>query len=213
MTAELPEIDAFCYEEDTHTYRNAAGLKRPSVTQCLHACGLYDFSKVNPDVLERKRRIGASTHRATAEYDREGWVDETWLADDELPYFAAWKLFRLDFPEMEWVLIEEPMLREVCGMEIGGTPDRVGIWRGVRWVVDIKCAAAAHPAWRLQLADYEMMLTGRTRCGDVGRMTVQLLATGNYRPPLIYDDPTDAVGALAALQLTTWRMNAGLLAA
>lgn len=204
----ISELDAFSFDFDTHVYRNAAGMRRPSVTDCLHSSGLYDFSRVDREVLERKRRIGSSVHRATAEFDREGWLDETWLEDDELPYYQAWLAFRKDFHEIEWVHIEKPMLRTVCGVEVGGTPDRVGWLNGVLVVDDLKCAAAVHPAWRIQTATYELMETGDTRCNIV-RMVTQLRPDATYRAHF-HTDPTDAAAAIACLQLTAWKTNAGL---
>jgi hypothetical protein len=209
LAESISELDAFSYDADEHLYRNAAGIIRPSVTQCMHAAGLYDFSRVDPAVLERKRRIGQSVHRATAEFDREGWVDETWLEEDEILYFRAWQAFRRDFHEIEWVHIEEPMLRTVCGVEVGGTPDRMGWLAGAWVVVDLKCAAAKHPAWRIQTADYTMMHFQVPRCDGAIRMAVQLMPNGKYIVDT-HKDPTDAAAAIAVLQLEAWKRNAGL---
>jgi hypothetical protein len=203
------ELNDFSFDWDSHVYRNAAGIVRPSVTQCMHAAGLYDFSRVDPEVLERKRRIGHSVHRATAEFDREGWVDETWLAEDEILYFRGWQAFRRDFHEIEWVHIEDPMLRTLCGVEVGGTPDREGWLAGAPLVADIKCAATKHSAWRIQTATYAMMRSGRTRCDGVIRMAVQLMPNGKYAIDPHKDD-TDASAAIACLQLEAWKRNAGL---
>lgn len=205
----ISELDAFSYDADEHVYRNGVGIIRPSVTQCMHAAGLYDFSRVDPAVLERKRRIGQSVHRATAEFDREGWLDETWLEEDELPYYQAWLAFRRDMHEIEWVHIEDPMLRTLCGVEVGGTPDRMG-WLAGAWVVaDLKCTAAAHPAWRIQTANYTMMHFGVARCDGAIRMAVQLQPNGKYTLHT-HNDPTDASAAIACLQLEAWKRNAGL---
>jgi hypothetical protein len=201
-------LDSFSFDYDTHIYRNAAGIVRPSATQALHAVGLYDFSRVDPVVLERKRRIGTSVHRASAEFDREGWVDETWLEDDEMPYFRAWQAFRRDFHEIEWVHIEVPMMRTVAGIEVGGTPDRIGRLKTAPVVLDIKCASAEHPAWRVQTAIYELMETGHLRASMI-RMIAQLKPDGKYILRT-YTDPTDASAAIACLQLEAWKRNAGL---
>lgn len=203
------ELDNFSFDWDTHIYRNSEGIARPSVTQCMHAAGLYDFSRVAPEVLERKRRIGHSVHRATAEFDREGWVDETWLMEDEMLYFRAWQAFRKDFHEIEWVHIEQSMLRTLCGVEIGGTPDRMG-WLGGAWLIaDIKCTAAKHPAWRIQTASYGAMHLGIPRVDGLLRMAVQLKPDGTYRIDP-HEDSTDVVAAIACLQLEAWKRNAGL---
>ena len=201
-----PVSPDFTYEEDTHLYRNTRGLVRPSVTQVLREVGIFDYSRVDGTVLERKRRLGQNVHLCTAEYDREGWVDPTWIADDEAPYFDAWLRFRRE-SRCEVLQVEEPMLRPVMGMELGGTPDRVLQLGGRHFVADLKTCATAHPGWRLQTALYEMMLTGLPRCGAMGRLVIQLLPDGRYTLPTGYDDPSDAGAAIAALTLATWKRN------
>lgn len=196
----------FSYEGDLHLYRNARGILRPSVTEVLRGAGIFDYSRVDRAVLEHKRLLGKNVHLCTAEYDREGWVDPTWVADEERGYFDAWLRFRRE-SGCEVLSVEEPMLRSVMGMELGGTPDRVLRLRGRSFVVDLKTCAAPHPGWRLQTALYEMMLTGVPRCGAMGRMVVQLLPDGRYRLPGDYDDPSDASAAIAALTLATWKSN------
>jgi hypothetical protein len=191
----------FSYDDDLHEYRNAAGLVRPSVTQTLKIGGVVDYSMVPPDILENARRRGSNVHLLTAEFDRHGDIDWTWLQEDEIPYFEAWLKFRR---ESKFVIneIEQSMLRKIAGMEVGGTPDRVGFLGRNRFVIDIKCCRSKHPGWGLQLADYEMMLTGKPRVGHLGRMIVQLLPTGNYSA-FASEDPSDAPAAIAALTLST----------
>jgi hypothetical protein len=191
----------FSYDDDLHQYKNAAGIVRPSVTQTLKIGGVIDYSMVPPAILENARRRGVNVHRLTADFDKYGDIDETWLQEDEVPYFEAWRKFRR---ESKFVIttIEEPMLRTIAGMEVGGTPDRVGFLGRNKFVLDIKTCAAKHPGWALQLSDYEMMLTNRPRVGHMGRMVVMLQKTGNFST-LFYDDPTDATGAIAALTLST----------
>lgn len=209
-TAEvISELDAFSFDADEHIYRNALGFVRPSVTECMHAAGLYDFSRVDPMVFERKRRIGKSVHRATAEFDSNGWCDETWLEEDEIPYFRGWQLFRKDFHEIRFDKIEAPMLRTVHGVEIGGTPDRQGWIAGARLILDLKCAAADTPAWRIQTASYELMEFDSLRCGHAVRMVVLLRPDGTYRT-IFHDKPEDAAAALGCIQLEAWKRNAGM---
>jgi hypothetical protein len=208
-TEAVSELDAFSYDADEHVYRNAAGTIRPSVTQCMHAAGLYDFSRVSAEVLERKRRIGISVHRATAEFDREGWCDETWLQEDELPYYRAWLKFRKDFYEIEWDLIEVPMLGTICGVEVGGTPDRIGWIAGTPLIADLKCTASVSEAWRIQTADYELLKFNATRCGHAVRLAVQLRPDESYRT-IWHADPSDAAAAIACVQLAAWKNNAGM---
>lgn len=152
-------------------------------------------------ILENARRRGVNVHRWTAEYDHFGSIDETWLLEDEIPYFEGWLKFRRE-SKLRIEIIEQPMLCRIRGMEVGGTPDRVGFLGRNRFVVDIKCCRNRHPGWALQLADYEMMLTNRPRVGHLGRMIVQLLPNGTYNA-FAFEDPTDAAGAIAALTLAS----------
>ena len=207
--AELvTDLDTFSFDEDTHTYRNADGIERISVTQALHQVGCYDFSMVRRDVLERKARIGRNVHRFTAEWDCEGEIDETWIASDEIGYFRAWQRLMGDYC-FTWEKVEEPQMATILGMEVGFTPDRVGWRNGVRWVVDLKCCTTRHPAWELQTADYEMLLTGRPHLGMMCRMAALLRPDGTYKP-LVHDKLADAGPAIGALQLATWAQNNGM---
>ncbi len=206
MTADA--IHAFHYEEDTHTYRNGHGTVRPSVTQILKDVGVFDYSHIDPQILERKRRIGSNVHRWTAEYDRIGSLDESALAEDELGYFHGWLRFRR---ESKFVLgeIAQPVLRNIMGVELGGRPDRTGHLGSMKYVLDIKTCTARHPGWALQLALYEMLLTGVPRCGHMGRMAVQLFPEGKYEI-FCMEAPSDAGAALSALMLSAWKQNNGI---
>lgn len=197
----ITDSHEFSYRDDLHEYRNAAGIVRLSVTQTLKESGVIDYSHVPKPILDNAARRGTNIHRWTAEYDRHGDIDETWLQDDEIPYFEGWKRFRR---ESGFVIteMETPMLRTIRGIEVGGTPDRVGYLGRNKFVLDIKCCRSRHPGWALQVSMYEMMLTGRPRVGHLGRLIVQLFPTGSYSA-FPFDDPSDAAGAIAALTLCT----------
>ena len=195
----------FQFDEATHIYRDSDGKAHPSVTQILSQAGIFDYSAVSAEVLENARRRGVNVHKCTAEYDLTGDLDPTWLQDDEVPYFEAWLKFRREF-HCKIVDIEKALLAPVHGILVGGTPDRIASMGRARYVIDIKCTAAKHDGWRLQTAFYEMMLTGRSSCGHMGRLVVQLFPTGNYSV-ISHDDASDANIAIAALLLTTWKRN------
>jgi hypothetical protein len=198
---QFDDSHEFSYEDSTHEYRNAVGILRPSVTGTLKTAGVIDYRGVPAAVLENARRRGSNVHRWTAEYDRHGFIDETWMQDDEIPYFEAWLRFRRESRAV-FEVIEQPMLRTICGMEVGGTPDRIGFLGRTRFIFDIKCCRNRHPGWALQLADYEMMETRRARVGHLGRMVVQLYPNASYNA-FAFDDPTDAPAAIAALRLAS----------
>lgn len=202
------EMDAFSYEEDTHTYRNGQGIVRPSVTQILKDAGVFDYSHIDPQILERKRRIGSNIHRWTAKYDREGLLDQSKLAEDEIGYFQGWLRFR---KESKFLLddIAQPTLSNIMGIELGGRPDRTGYLGSMQYVLDIKTCTARHPGWALQLALYEMLLTRIPRCGRMGRMAVQLFPDGKYEI-FCMETPSDAGAAISALMLSAWKQNNGI---
>lgn len=201
-------MDAFSYEEDSHLYRNSAGTVRPSVTQILTEAGVFDYSQVDPLVLGRKRKIGHHIHLLTAEYDRTGAVDQEELSEEEAGYFEAWLRFR---KESKFVIssIAKPMLRTIMGVEVGGRPDRTGFLGSTEYVLDLKTCTAKHPGWALQLALYEMLLTGIPRCGRMGRIAVQLMPDGNYRSYSM-EVASDAGAAISALMLSAWKQNNGI---
>jgi hypothetical protein len=203
-------LDDFSFEEDTHTYRNKEGIVKPSVTQVLKSAGVFDYSRVPVDILERKRVIGSNVHKWTEYYDRDGFIDETWIADTEQGYFEAWLKFR---KESGFVIkgIEHRTLAPIAGMEVGGTYDRYGFFGQYPYLLDIKTCTAKHPGWALQLALYEMLQTGKARCGHMGRGVVQLLPTGKYKLHH-YEDPRDADVAISALALSNWKHNNNLAA-
>lgn len=204
----MEEIHTFSYEDDTHIYRNQQGIVRPSVTQILRDAGVFDYGHIDPQILERKRRIGSNIHRWTAVYDRESSLEQSLLAEDEIGYFQGWLRFR---KESKFLLgeISQPVLRNIMGVEIGGRPDRVGYLGSTKYVVDIKTCTVRHPGWALQLALYEMLLTGIPRCGRLGRMAVQLFPDGNYEI-FCMETPSDAGAAISALMLSAWKQNNGI---
>ena len=181
------DVHEFQFEEDQHVYRDGRGIVRPSVTQALSMAGIFDFSMVPPDVLENARRRGTNVHRYTAEFDRSGDLDPTWLLEDELPYYEAWLKFRSE-SGCKIVEIEQPMMKTVAGIVVGGTPDRVAFFGANKYVLDLKCCSSSHPGWALQTALYAMMLTDVPHTEYMGRMSVQLFPTGNYKT-IVYDNP------------------------
>jgi hypothetical protein len=205
----------FVFEEDGHLYRLPSGEVRPSITQMMSRVGIYDYSHVPPEILENARRRGSNVHKWCAEFDIHGWVDETWIAEDEMGYFEAWLKFRR---ETKIVIrkVETPMLRPIAGVLVGGTPDVIGFIGATLFTVERKACRAKHPGWAIQTALQEMLETGKTRVGHMGRMSVQLKPDGNYSAKT-YEDPTDGDVALAIVQksaseesIATWARNNNL---
>lgn len=199
MTCDLDEIS---FDVDSHTYRNPDGVVVPSVTQTLSLAGIFDYSMVPPELLERKKIIGTNVHAATAEYDRSGCDTIrmfSMLTEEERPYAEGWVNFVRDV-RPRFINIEARMMGKIGGLELAGTPDRIAIIGNRLWVIDIKCSSCNNPGWALQDADYEMLHCNRSTLGVMGRMNVRLSPKGTYNT-LTYSDPTDAAAAIAALAI------------
>ena len=209
LSADQDEVS---FDEDDHVYR-IRGEKRPSVTETLKSGGLFDYSRVPPDLLEFKRKLGKRVHAWTAEYDRERDVDLCDLTRDEQGYAEGWLACRAKHPEMELVEIETPMVRPILGVEVGGTPDRIVKIRRLLYILDLKCVASFHAPWKLQLADYGMMRTGRPTCNAIGRIIVRLRKDGHFHfdPIDSANDAVDSTIAIAFLQTHVWKQNHRLL--
>lgn len=209
MIEPTTDIHAFHFEIDTHVYRDADGNVHPSVTQILRAMKLIDYSHVDVEVLQRKAAIGLEVHDLTATFDRDGDIDPTWLTADTEGYVRAWQRFRAE-SGWEIVEVEHQKLATLDGARFGMTLDRICQSGKETHLVEIKCTAAAHPSWGIQLAAYEMGYLGRSRCGHMRRSAVQLKPNGDYRIHG-FDDAADGDRFLEARNLTVWKQNHGLL--
>lgn len=221
MSDELLPDDPFSFDHDLHEYRNAAGLVRPSVTATLTAGGVFNYDNLPPSVkqqVERKKIIGSNVHKWTADHDlsERNMDDVMALYPEERGYADSYLRFLdTNMPHIEWIEIEKGMLSEIGCFEMGGTPDRFLRWKKLRlfhW--DLKTAAAFHPGWRLQLADYNMMRSKRSTCAIYGRATLRLMADGRMAKLDIIPPEYDAVDSATAAALVTsyvWRKNHRLI--
>lgn len=127
MTIAEFKSGELAFDEKAHRYY-LGQLELPGVTRVLDRF-LIDFSKVNPDDLERARILGDQVHKATA-LDDHGILDEEDLEKNlphVMPYLRGWRKFRR---EMEF----EPVMIEWRGYHpiyfYAGTLDRGGFIRG-----------------------------------------------------------------------------------
>lgn len=216
MSEQLPD-DTFSYDDDLHEYRNASGLVRPSVTQTLKDGGIFNYSRVPAALLNLKREIGKNVHRWTARHDESGRAEDDLLDlyPEERPYAESYMRLLDEYgPMISWIEIEKAMLADVSGFEMGGTPDRFLRFGQRLMTWDLKCVAAFHPGWRLQLADYNMMRSKRSTCAQYGRAIVRLMKDGRKAKLDIIDPKYDAVDSATAAALVTswvWRRNHNLI--
>lgn len=200
---------AFTFDEARHLYMDAEGVVVPSVTQALKANGLINFDHVQPSVLEHKRQLGVLVHRAAELYDHNEDPDDYDIPDEVREYLAGYIQFRIDCG-FDPTLIEARQLGELHGMVYGMQPDRAGLINDEAHVIELKCGAAAHPAWGVQLAAYTTGLYGRGT--KVKRAAVQLgkqFPRGYKLHP--YDEPNDYQIWACSLVQTIWQQNKNIL--
>lgn len=194
MMAEL------LFDPVEHAY-TVQGRRVPSVTQTL--APLVDYSMVPKDTLERARLLGQAVHRMTELYDQDD-LDIDDLADELVPYLTAWIKFRAEtgfVPETIEKRLYHPTLR------YAGTPDRSGLIRRRRAVIDIKKMLTLGPVIGIQLAAYEQLFEKNgTHIED--RYALGLRADGTYRLHP-YTDKGDWPVFLSLLTIRNWKEKHG----
>jgi hypothetical protein len=190
------------FDEASHTYR-LEGRVVPSVTQVLDP--LYDFSRVPPEVLERKRQLGTAVHKAV-ELDAMGALDETTVSAELAPYLSAWRDFQRA-SGFDVFVTEYRNASQRWGF--AGTMDLVGALGRDRALVDVKTAALSSPVIGLQTAGYELLVPDELADGHrVRRFALHLTANG---PRVVeHTSATDRSTFLAALTITKWRTEHGI---
>lgn len=122
------------FDDKLHQY-TVDGVVIPSVTQIIKAAGLYDFSMVDPDVLEYKRNLGTQVHAATELDDQDNLGGYDPVIEG---YLSAWRKFKAE-TGFRVTHIEERLFHKKY--HYAGTLDRLGKFgdRGV--LIDIKTGA------------------------------------------------------------------------
>lgn len=198
---------SLAFNAASHEYRWMDQIV-PSVTQILKP--FYDFSMVDPGVLEHKRRIGVAVH-AAIQFDIEGDLDQQSIADEWRGYFRAWKAFVADtgLTDADIGAAEKPQYHKTYGF--AGTPD-IPLCLDKRWaVLDLKTAATAHPAWALQTAAYKELININTPKGLLkieDRYTLRLKENGTYSLDQ-HKDANDWQTFLSLLTVHKWRIKHG----
>lgn len=206
----LEKIDGGFYDPEAHGYYGPDGKWCPSATQLLGLVGYSDYSKVKPEVLERKRLIGKEAHDHCANIDMYGDVDPSWISDEAKPYVEAYQLFRHQrhfVPDPEWV--ERPVIVELYGMKVGVTADACGTLDGYDAVLERKCVAVPQPAWAVQTALQELARYKAKHLGRAQRFAVQLLETGKFKLAPHQNGQLDEFRAISALAVVYMRLDSG----
>jgi hypothetical protein len=207
MTTAVQPV--FTFDEASHTYTDDRGIVVPSVTQMLKSEGFINFDGIPFGVLERKRRIGNLVHQATHRWEDGEDLNDYDLPEVVMPYIKGYINFCND-NNFQPDLCEKRSLAVVNGMRFGMTPDRRGEVKGIPTIVELKSSACEHPAWRLQLALYDMGLTGLAKptCERAGlQLGPKLPRNYKYFPYENAKYRGDYTVALNALANDIWKRN------
>lgn len=184
-----------------HTYRWNGDIV-PSVTQCLKAAGVIDYSMIPQDVLQRASIRGTAVHLACQYFD-EDRLDETTLDPEIANYLEGYKAFLLD-TGFQPARIEERVYHPLH--RYAGTLDRTGTLNGQLVLVDFKTGIMLE-GHRAQLAAYAMALPMPRRYRRFG---LQLTGERSYK---IHEFPIRDLARdfnvfLGALAVTKQQMKA-----
>lgn len=168
-------MEPISFDEATHTYRNSAGLVVPSVTTILKP--LYDFSRIDKEVLEAKAKLGTWVHKASELIDQFA-LDWSSVPEACAPYLKGYEKW-LD--EMCPVITHSEMLVYSKQFGYAGTFDRIAIVNSKRYLIDLKTTAVISKAVGVQLAAYDRALKEYRGIEVQGRAALQLKPDGTYR--------------------------------
>lgn len=129
----------FVFDADKHEYW-LDGVELPSVTHIVRFLHFDAEKGVDKAVRNIAAERGTRIHEACLAYDYEG--NDVELDGDIVGHVEAYAAFCRDY-KPEWRGAESPMHGTVCGVDVGGTPDRFGIIDGQPCVVDIKTGSNA----------------------------------------------------------------------
>jgi hypothetical protein len=149
------------FDPKTHEYRNG-GSVLPSVTQCLKAEGLSDFSAVPQDKLDYALALGSAVHYG-AELHELGKLDESTVDPSVKLRLDQWLLFLEGAKKRGWLDGEKWVERRLFStLGYAGTPDRIYYHSQRLIIIDIKTGIKV-PGAALQTAGYELLATEQLR--------------------------------------------------
>ena len=176
------------FDEASHTYL-IDGVRVPSVTQVLKP--LYDFSRVDPVMLQAKAALGTSVHRACELLDNDDLDEESEDGRAALAplagYLAGYKKFKSD---KKPVVLENETRLFHPAHRYAGTIDRRFELEGDVWDVDLKSTVAMSPIVGLQTAAYTEMFKANGKTDRARRGALQLFPDGKYKL-WEFKDPAD----------------------
>lgn len=170
---------AIRFEAESHTYWQGAD-RLPSVTQVLGDAGYYDgLQFVDPDLLERKSRIGSKVHEMVHRFHQGHGA--LWHSDPEVmgylrSYSRCLELLPLEVVHTEVVVWSS--------LGYAGTVDQIARFAGEWGIGDIKCTAKLNkPALCLQSAAYARAVEERFGYRITRRWGLHLRVDGGLPRP------------------------------
>ncbi len=191
------------FDADTHTY-SRGGITLPSVTTILRP--LYDFSRVNDEVMAAACEFGTHVHATCELYDLDD-LDEESLDPALAEYLDGWKKFRAE-TGFRVAANEQVVEARIHGYSIVGTLDRVGFLGDDRVLIDLKTSAALSPVTGPQTAAYANAYTAMTG-HKIKRRYGLLLKPGGYKL-IECADKSDFSTFLACKQIFDFRTKHNL---
>jgi hypothetical protein len=192
--------DTVEYDDPSHTYR-VNGVVFPSVSQVI--AFFCDFSRVKPDVLERKRQIGRATHKCI-ELHADGALDLDSIDPAVQPYFDSWLKFIATKPVL---IVDAEKIVYSKTHRVAGRLDLVGVMDDTLWLLDAKCVDKMSPETALQTAAYAELYRETTGTKIAKRGGLQLQPDGSCARLFPYENRSDWMVFLNARNLYTWINN------
>lgn len=197
---------------ELHLYRDEAGVIVPSSTQVIAMAGFSDFSRVKPEVLDRKRKIGSAVHRATEFIDqpRHGELDWSSVHEACVGYVIAYE-HAVEELDLIPTVVERAMVVTIHGMKYGVRLDRAGTTGKMHlpMIWELKCGVKDSIAWALQTASQELAI-GPSPKGKWERAALQLRKDGTFKV-FPYKDKNELNWFLCCLALAHLKLREGLV--
>lgn len=204
------QIPGGTFHDEPHSYFDDAGVRVPSLTQCLKLCGLSDYDGADPEDMQNASRRGVQLHILAEAWNKFQDCDPSWITADIAGYFLGYQQFLLDTgfqPSPDWA--EKPMIVCVAGFRVGMKPDLFGKLNRDDAIVEIKAASCVQASWSIQTALQELGIYQSSHVGRARRFALQLFPSGKYRMHAHTKHAEDEGMGIAALRITHWRLEQG----
>lgn len=196
--SEAQKAAGFEFNEQDHSYK-LNGLPLLGVNEVIQKAGLSSYADIPQSKLEAAQVRGKFIHKACSLLD-SGQLDWNTVDPAILPYVKCWEKFVKD-NSVEIIQNEVKVYSSV--LLVAGTIDRVVLYRGKPWYLDIKSGQKIAPETKLQLAGYQII--GNEYLNIKGKYRVVVRLTESLPETKEYDKEADIFDFLAALRVVRWK--------